>query len=175
VKLYIEVVSAVVTLDGAPVLDPFGLFNGGVLTMNTKYLLSCAVQSTKLISKDSQQKRVFFAHTELVASVNWDYEDCHDPYVLLLVGDLGWNGGQKWLVQRGILLQPTGKENGQYERVGALTVPPWLQTTESFDNLLHDMFERPEHSNCSKCILTEKDYQSVKYEDGVAWYTITIV
>ncbi|PQE06892.1 heterokaryon incompatibility protein [Rutstroemia sp. NJR-2017a BVV2] len=177
VKLYIEVMSAVVTLDGAPILDPFGFFNGGALTIDTKYLLSCKVQSTQPLSEDSWPKRVFFAHTELVALVNWDYQDCYDPCMLLLlpVGHFDQYGGQGRILQECILLRPTGRENGQYERVGVLSVWPWSEPTDSLDTLLHDMFETPDHSDCTECILSEQDYQSVRFDDENACYTITIV
>jgi hypothetical protein len=175
VKLYIEVLSAVVTLDGAPVLDSFGFFNGGVLTIDTKYLLNCKVQSTHPLPEDSSPKRVCFAHTELVALVNWDYQDCYDPCTMLPVGQFNQYGGHGRILQECILLRPTGRKNGQYQRVGVLSVWPWSEPTDSLDTLLHGMFETPDHSDCTECIQSERDYQSVRFDDGNACYTITIV
>jgi hypothetical protein len=175
VKLYIEVVSAVVTLDGAIVLDPFGLFNGGVLTINIKYLLSCKVQRIQHLPEESREKCIFFAYAQLVASVYWDYEDCHDPCMLLPVGQFGPYDEQGEIIQECILLRPTGGKKGQYERVGAMSgsLCPGVYTN-TLDDLLRG-FETPDHSSSSKFVLAEQDYQSVKSEDGVDWYTITII
>ncbi|KAM3070195.1 hypothetical protein ACMFMG_003766 [Clarireedia jacksonii] len=176
IKLYIEIVDIVVTCDGIPVLDSFGLFDGGLLTIKTKYLLKCRVESTQPLSEDSWKKRVSFAHTEMVALINWDYEYCHDePCVLLPVGHFDQHGGEGRILQEGILLRATGQENGQYERIGVLSVWPWSEPTSSLDNLLYDIFEIPDHLNCSECTITEQDYQSVSCEDREAWYKITII
>ncbi|KAF4632622.1 hypothetical protein G7Y89_g5502 [Cudoniella acicularis] len=153
--------------------DPFGKVTGGILTLRSKFLAFCIIRLPNCLPSHGCFKISTGVHS-FEGQFQWDYE--HQNCFLFPLGV--FDDGNKGLPQqlRGILIKSTGNKNGQYQRVGIFNIRGELDT-ESLQFLVNGRLGMElEEPWASATVLTEANYASVNVdEEGIKWYTITIV
>jgi hypothetical protein len=184
---YLRVDDVCVTLAGD---DPFGDVDRGILTVSSKLMTYCWVRPP---SRDNiQELRGLKAHEVLVGNrllksirgeVKWDHEanyNCKCVIFLVNIRKVVKNREVYTKCLSGLLLKSTGKEKGQYERVGLLEV--WgleglggnlIKHLEIALERFSEILKEPEKVDDFP---TGADYLSMDYDEkGTKMYTITIV
>ncbi|TGO57644.1 hypothetical protein BCON_0063g00010 [Botryotinia convoluta] len=152
--------------------DPFGGVKRGVLNLRSKSMIICEMESPL----DKYSGRSIGKISIKSYDLKWDYEDCGSEgfchsILVLPVGILEHGG------IGGLLLRHTDQENGQYERLGRFQLRTYFDDYKVMSramNLAQD--KQFEELGLGDVLPSEKDYISTDVdEDGITWYTISIV
>jgi hypothetical protein len=182
---YIRVVDVRVTLASD---NPFGDVDGGILTVSSKLFTYCWVNPPQ---HDNIHENVGLNDDEVIiggrllnpirGQVTWDHEENYGRECALFLVNIRRAtrlGNTKCL--SALLLKSTDKGKGRYERVGLLEVwgieglgGDFMKHLDSALERVSQMLKGPKEDDD---FLTEAGCLSVDYdEEGIKWYTITIV
>lgn len=174
---YVKLDNVVVNLVQPAQSNQFGHINGGVLTILSRFLFHCTVtlEDEVAVGKIPFGGEIMWDH--------WEDNQRHSAETLsiLLIG--------RWVSPdsdgpipdflgmcktHGLLLKQTGKETGQYERVGLFEFI-YTANTE-LHPLLKGLLRKNECEKQPPSLLDKTSYVSTEVDsEGTEWYKITIV
>ncbi|TGO71107.1 hypothetical protein BELL_0619g00090 [Botrytis elliptica] len=172
-EAYIDVTKIDITLENTD--DPFGGVKSGILTLRSRFMMIFGMEPRP--NTANNYRGISFGKFPIRTSdIFWDHRDCglesYSESILMLPIGVSLN------FIKVLVLMLTNQENGKYERVGYFDLPSYSDGYESIRramNLTQDD-EQFKELGLGDALPSEKDYISTDVdEDGITWYTISIV
>jgi hypothetical protein len=170
---YMRVVDVRVTLAGS---DPFGDVDSGILTVSSKHVIYCWADPPHEKSMGHNGDEVFIGNRSLKPirwEVRWDYEENYTSKCVLFLVDIRnlfkSQHHQKDRCLNALMLKKTGKEKGQYERIGRFQVSELEEDRIKHLEIVLERISEVDDFPSEECISVDHD------GEGTKWYTITII
>ncbi|KAM0312307.1 hypothetical protein ACHAO8_006431 [Botrytis cinerea] len=174
-EAYIDVTKVDITAEND---DPFGCIKSGVLTLRSKSMIIYEMRSPLSENGERSIGKLSIGHFIL----HWDHRDCclesyRKSTLILPIGVMKVSYGSMIM---GLLLGHTLQENGQYERLGYFTIfelaDEYKLIIQAMNLAQDEQFKELGLLENGGALPSEKDYISIDVdEDGLTWYTISIV
>jgi hypothetical protein len=158
--------------------DPFGIVKRGIVTIRAKFL----IPTTAWPDSKHGYGQISIDKKSIRGRILWDYEDCSgQTFMFLPVGIVSYRNKEyiaglfRDTSIDGLLLKKFATEKGRYERVGKFEDRK-SEKAKSVEEKFRDQKLELQEARQSAQVPTETDYILVDIdEDGIKWYTISII